>query len=75
MTDISKCAGTGCSDKDRCYRFTAPSSNYQSWSEFWKNQENCLHYVSNSKSVQKRIAIQTEEEKNFDADVNGGEMI
>jgi hypothetical protein len=45
MTDITKCLGTGCSDKERCKRFTAPSSNYQSWAEFHKNHENCQHYI------------------------------
>ena len=31
MTDITKCAGVGCLVKASCRRFTAPSSERQSW--------------------------------------------
>lgn len=32
MADITKCDGTGCPLKDRCYRYTAPSNEYrQAW--------------------------------------------
>ena len=31
MTDISKCEGTKCPLKETCYRFTAKSSDYQSY--------------------------------------------
>lgn len=47
MTDFTKCKGTGCEDKERCKRFTAPASKHQSWSEFYKNHANCQHYLSN----------------------------
>lgn len=29
MTDITKCNGAGCSLKNDCYRFTAPSHEYR----------------------------------------------
>lgn len=31
MTDITKCRGDGCPIKDNCYRYTAPSSEMQSY--------------------------------------------
>lgn len=32
MPDIAKCIGSGCSVKDKCYRFTSkPSGERQSW--------------------------------------------
>lgn len=38
MTDISKCV-TGCDKKYECYRWTAPSSHWQSYMDF-KPDEN-----------------------------------
>jgi hypothetical protein len=62
MNDIIKCAGTGCGDKSRCKRYTALTSDYQSWADFYKNHENCQHYLSNglSKSQLARIAVQSD---------------
>lgn len=31
MADITKCNGNMCAKKESCYRFTAPTSNYQSF--------------------------------------------
>jgi hypothetical protein len=31
MSDITKCKGTNCLQKDTCYRFLAPSSMWQSY--------------------------------------------
>lgn len=31
MADITKCPGDNCPVKERCYRFTAPSSIHQSY--------------------------------------------
>lgn len=31
MADITKCPGTNCPVKHKCYRFTAPNSEQQSW--------------------------------------------
>lgn len=31
MADISMCSGKDCPLKDKCYRYTAPQSDYQSW--------------------------------------------
>ena len=28
MPDISKCSGTDCPHKEKCYRFTAPADEY-----------------------------------------------
>ena len=28
MADITMCKGEGCLDKDKCYRYTAPKSEY-----------------------------------------------
>ena len=48
MPDISKCANKECPMKHDCYRFTAPSSDYQSYSSF-KHDENgeCKHFWNN----------------------------
>lgn len=29
MADITKCTGTDCPQKEKCYRFTAPKSMYR----------------------------------------------
>lgn len=31
MPDISKCNGLSCGERDKCYRFTAPANEHQSW--------------------------------------------
>jgi len=31
MADITKCKGTNCPHKEKCYRFTAPANEYQSY--------------------------------------------
>lgn len=31
MTDISKCTGINCPVKEKCYRYTASESKYQSY--------------------------------------------
>jgi len=31
MPDITMCPGTGCPHKEKCYRFTAKPSDYQSY--------------------------------------------
>jgi len=31
MPDITMCPGTDCPQKEKCYRFTAKPSDYQSW--------------------------------------------
>ena len=44
--DISKCAGTDCELKKTCFRFTAESSDYQLYQEFWKD-DSCDYYLDN----------------------------
>ena len=34
MSDIAKCATDNCPSEKHCYRKTAPSSDWQAWSEF-----------------------------------------
>ena len=46
MPDITMCKGEQCPMKERCYRFTATPSNYQSWFAevpFMKSG-NCNHH-------------------------------
>jgi hypothetical protein len=31
MSDISKCLGTDCPHREKCYRFTAPADEYQAY--------------------------------------------
>lgn len=31
MPDITMCKGTNCPQREKCYRFTAKPSDYQSW--------------------------------------------
>jgi len=33
MADINKCTGEGCTQKEKCYRFTAISSEFQMYFE------------------------------------------
>ena len=34
MTDISKCDGEGCRDKETCWRYKAPDDQWQSYGDF-----------------------------------------
>ena len=46
MADISKCSGTGCKLKYHCFRYTAPDSYWQSYSDFKpKNSKLCEHQI------------------------------
>ena len=41
MTDISKCEGTDCKNKEKCYRYTAiAATDRQSYSSFYKDLKN-----------------------------------
>lgn len=45
MTDISKCDGEGCEQKDTCWRFLAPSNPYrQSYMNPPNRGKECIHY-------------------------------
>lgn len=52
MTDITKCYGTDCPLKDKCYRYTAPSDTYQ-WRftevPYDKEKKKCEHYCERGK--------------------------
>lgn len=39
MTDISKCANEDCPIKHKCYRRTAPASDWQSYMDFKPNDD------------------------------------
>ena len=50
MADITKCKGKDCPFKEQCYRYTAPTDEWQSWfvespikinscDMFWSNKE------------------------------------
>lgn len=47
MADISMCPANNCPLKDKCYRYRATSSKYQSWfmeTPYDKDKENCNSY-------------------------------
>lgn len=55
MTDISKCGNEECPVKERCYRYTAPVGEYQSWlfinSDKLKKGEECEMFWDNSDRI------------------------
>lgn len=47
MTDITKCKGEDCPQKDKCYRFTAPESEMQSYfAESPFNGKRCDYFLN-----------------------------
>jgi hypothetical protein len=53
MANITKCTGDNCPIKEKCYRFTAISSKYQSWFSppYGRDEPNtCYYFLSNSES-------------------------
>ena len=53
MTDITKCDGKHCKDKEQCYRFTAPDDEYgwQSYAEFdaIRTENECDNFWNNER--------------------------
>jgi hypothetical protein len=48
MSDITMCSNAkdGCKWAKQCARFTAtPSEFMQSWQDFYKEGEHCLHFI------------------------------
>lgn len=46
MIDITLCANKDCPLIDKCYRFQAKGSTYQSWSRFEPNENGeCDHFM------------------------------
>lgn len=43
MTDITKCRN-GCKHRESCYRWTAPSSEYQYYADFQPENGECEYY-------------------------------
>jgi len=49
MADISKCKNNECKKQETCYRFTAPESYWQSYSDFRPDENGeCKHYWENT---------------------------
>lgn len=53
MADITKCKGTGCDMKDRCYRYTAKSNEY--WQAYFidiplKDDKTCDEFWDNGRN-------------------------
>ena len=55
MSDIAKCAGNGCTVRDRCYRFISRAAPWQAWAGFdihmesrWQEGEDCDGYMEPS---------------------------
>lgn len=46
MLDITKCEGTNCSQRDKCFRFISEPERLQSYSAFWetRSDEKCDYY-------------------------------
>jgi len=46
MADITKCEDNLCPSKETCYRYTAPTSTYQSYGKFNReeDEDNCNMY-------------------------------
>lgn len=49
MADISKCNDVLCPSKDRCYRYTAPASTWQYYTNFDRDSDadNCNFFWDN----------------------------
>ena len=51
MPDISMCSDKNCSQKTKCYRFTAiPNNRYQSYASFKEVDEKCDYFWDNGSS-------------------------
>lgn len=48
MVDISKCFEEDCKLKDKCYRYTAPPEEYQSYLIILDHNR-CEHFIDNGK--------------------------
>ena len=45
MSDITKCSNDDCLKKNKCWRYLAPNSVWQSWNNFnQENLEDCEFY-------------------------------
>lgn len=60
MADISKCTGEGCPIKEKCYRYTAPTSIWQSYLDI-KYEENCDYYWPNIAQKERQNTEQSSE--------------
>lgn len=57
MADISKCKGTNCPHKEKCYRFTAPSNDlwqsHFSISPYNKTTDECDYFWADKTKTEK----------------------
>lgn len=55
MTDISKCLGRECKQKHTCYRYTAPTGDWQSFASFEEDikKDKCPNYWPNKKTFKR----------------------
>jgi hypothetical protein len=53
MSDISMCSGKDCPLKKKCYRYTAPQSDYQSWFNNPPIKDNECDYFWDNKGYNK----------------------
>ena len=55
MTDISKCSNTDCPSHMQCWRYLAPASEYQYYSDFKpeEGKDKCEYFID-SKEYEKR---------------------
>lgn len=44
MPDIAMCEGNGCDKKEKCYRFKATPSQWQSYSDFTPEEKGGCEY-------------------------------
>ena len=47
MADIAKCNGHNCPLKEKCYRYTVPASDWQTYGDF-KYDDGCDYFWDNS---------------------------
>lgn len=57
MADITKCKGFGCPVRGDCYRYTAPTSDRQSWFEvvpLGDDEKGCDMMIDNERKQNER---------------------
>ena len=60
MPDVSMCSNVGCKQKDKCYRYMARPSNWQSYSHFARSKDQCDYFTP----IEERDELSTLEEAN-----------
>ena len=55
MADIAACNGWNCPIAQKCYRFTCKKDDYQSYSDFKYENENCDYFWDNGNKTRNMI--------------------